>query len=337
MSKRDLIARLLCTEHGPRIRFLLHSWRGWVVLAYHRIGRKGDSPTDPALFSATPEEFAWQVAFVARHFPPATPEDLLAPTPRRRAGVIFTFDDGYRDNATVAAPVLSANGLSGLFFLATGFIDQPRLPWWDRLAVMLHRAPSAELPLDRWGGECTSVDQVGFEAALQAALRVYKRLPGTDTGGYLAAIAQSTGGIPPELEQQLAGNLWMTWDAVRTMRDAGMIIGGHTVTHPILANLPLSRQREEINGCVERIGAELGQRPRFFAYPVGGPTAFSADTSRLVSEAGLRMAFSYYGGWNALRIASPYNVRRQSVEMSDGHRLFGARLSAPRIMIGAPS
>lgn len=337
MSKQDVMARVLCTERGPRVNALLRSWRGWIVLAYHRIGRRGEGPTDPALFSATPEEFAWQVEFVARHFPPTTPGDLLRDVPRRHPGVLFTFDDGYADNATIAAPILSANGLSGLFFLATGFIDRPSLPWWDRLAVLLRRSPSVELPLDRWGGERTRIDQIGYDAALDAVLEIYKRLPAAATADYMAAVEQSTGPIAADEEQRLTRDLWMTWNAVRTLCDTGMVIGGHTVTHPILANLPLDLQREEISDCADRIAAEIGQRPQFFAYPVGGPAAFSKDTSRLVAEAGIRMAFSYYGGWNAPRFGSPYDVRREPVEIGDGRRVFGARLSAPHLMLGAPA
>lgn len=44
----------------------------------------------------------------------------------------ITFDDGYRDNFEVAAPILEAAGLPATFFIATGFIESSVTPPWDK-------------------------------------------------------------------------------------------------------------------------------------------------------------------------------------------------------------
>lgn len=43
----------------------------------------------------------------------------------------ITFDDGYRDNAEVAAPILKQLGLPATFFVTTGFIESQQVPFWD--------------------------------------------------------------------------------------------------------------------------------------------------------------------------------------------------------------
>lgn len=51
----------------------------------------------------------------------------------------ITFDDGYSDNFTVAAPILTAMAIPATFFVTTGFIDSSVVPAWDdRLRVPQH-------------------------------------------------------------------------------------------------------------------------------------------------------------------------------------------------------
>ena len=58
--------------------------------------------------------------------------DDPARLPRR--AVLVTFDDGYRDFAAHAWPVLRAASVPATMFVATGAADSPSTPfWWDRL------------------------------------------------------------------------------------------------------------------------------------------------------------------------------------------------------------
>lgn len=84
-------------------------------------------------YHRTPQHFGRsleaQFAFYRDHFECLGEEDLLhfLAGSRRlsRPGIVISFDDGHRDNATVAAPRLEALGLRGWFMLAGGFLDEP--------------------------------------------------------------------------------------------------------------------------------------------------------------------------------------------------------------------
>lgn len=85
----------------------------------------------------------------------------------------------------------------------------------------------------------------------------------------------------------------LSWDQIRQMRDEGLTIGAHTVSHAHLPRLgPAARQRE-IAQSNARFEAELGQVPALFAYPYGEA---SLDIMAEAEAAGYTAAFGQHSG-----------------------------------------
>ena len=118
------------------------------ILTLHRVNDEAD-PFMPSLPTAV---FAARMAHIARHYQVLTVEDLverLAQGQVPRNALVLTFDDGYRDNFTHAAPILRRLGLPATIFLVTGHIDTPQPLWFDRLALAFKTATTREGGLDR--------------------------------------------------------------------------------------------------------------------------------------------------------------------------------------------
>jgi peptidoglycan/xylan/chitin deacetylase (PgdA/CDA1 family) len=333
LSKRELLAEALDGSRLNRLLARTGTWQGLLVLNYHRIGTASGSPFDHALWSATRDDFARQVCWVAERFPvvgPAQLDDVLSGRVRR--GVMFSFDDGYRDNFTEAFPVLQEHGVPATFFISTGFIDRPWVPWWDEVCWMIRSTTCEVLQLpEEFGGpyELNRNADPELTRATQTILRRYKAIPSHRTADFLDALADvaGTGRCPAEV----ADGLWMTWDMIREMRDAGMFFGGHTHTHPVLARLTPDEQDREIETCRNRLDAELGPGTDAFSYPVGGPTAFDEITRACLSRHGFRWSFSYYGGWQRPGLHDPLDLPRTSVEREDTLPQFRSLTVLPQL------
>jgi len=101
-----------------------------LIVAFHRV-------CDEALASeinCSSAEFTGYCRFLRRHFDAITLDEAIR---RLKAGesiggaVVVTFDDGYLDNAQVAAPILRKFDLAATFFIATSFIGSRTQTAWD--------------------------------------------------------------------------------------------------------------------------------------------------------------------------------------------------------------
>jgi len=306
------------------------AWDGVLILNYHRIGNWHHSLLDRNLWSATDEDFDAQIRMIAENFDVVSLADFETILPNGRGRrVMITFDDGYRDNYSNAYPILKSHGIPATFFITTGFLDNAQLPWWDEIAWMVRSSPLKALEPNRWTTASVSFDEPDRELAINRLLSIYKGLSGSFTDEYLKFLGEALQcGRGPD---QVAHELWMTWDMIREMRDNGMTFGGHTHTHPILANLSPEEQDVEIGTCHRRLIEELGEPIDAFSYPVGGPKSFNAATRDALARHGFRWSFTYLGGYCHYSQQDHLAIPRTAIETDIDLPLFRAITTLPQV------
>jgi peptidoglycan/xylan/chitin deacetylase (PgdA/CDA1 family) len=226
---------------------------------------------------------------------------------RRRDYVAVTFDDGYADNHACALPVLEELKVPATVFVATGYTGTERRLPHDRIHAALSELRRRGIPPER--ARLARATQALLDACAEggpaATLdRLIARLPHER----LVEVADALGARAGMADRDLpAGSRLMSWEEVRAMAAAGMDVGGHTVNHAVLANLPLAEARREIAGCRDALAERLGKPPRHFAYPNGYHTP---AVRRLVAEAGFDGAVTTEDAENR-RGGDPHALRRK--------------------------
>lgn len=256
------------------------------ILIYHRVHEKID-PLVPNEVDAY--AFDWQMNTVSRFFnvlPLSKAIHLLTENSLPKASLAITFDDGYADNAAVALPILQKYQLPATFFIATGFLDGGRM-WNDTIYETIRSLPSGRYDLSAIGlGDYSLDTREDRIFCAQSLISSLKHLPPADRSHkteYLASIAA----------RELPDNLMMTSDQVREIATAGMELGGHTVTHPILSSLTDFEVSQEIEEGALRLKEIAGKPIRLFAYPNGKPDVdYRPEHVDLVKDLGFEGAVS---------------------------------------------
>ncbi|HZX25443.1 MAG TPA: polysaccharide deacetylase family protein [Telluria sp.] len=257
--------------------------RGLSILVWHRVLPEAD-PLLPTL--PDPDRFEHQLTALRACCRVLPLEEAVA---RLREGTLppraasITFDDGYRDNAEIALPLLTKHRLHATFFIASGFLDGG-IMWNDVVIECVRQARGAAL--DASAFDLGTLPLTGIEqrrAALALLLERLKYLPLRERDEAAGRLATQTGA-------RLPANLMLASSQVRELHRAGMGIGAHTVDHPILARLPLEEARRQIAWGRVQLEALAGP-VRLFAYPNGKPGSdYGPEHVALVRELGFDAA-----------------------------------------------
>ena len=109
-------------------------------------------------------------------------------------------------------------------------------------------------------------------------------------------------------------NLFMTWEQVIEMQQAGMDIGSHGHSHEILSHLSVEEQREELTLSKKVIEDHIKVPVEALAYPVGGKNTYSPETCKIAKECGYKVAFTFIAGYNRNPGSTPFELLRIPVE-----------------------
>jgi peptidoglycan/xylan/chitin deacetylase (PgdA/CDA1 family) len=301
-----------------------------VVLMYHRVLSAADAILHDEMDAATFEEHMALMAAEFNVLPLSEACDRLAQGRLPERAACITFDDGYADNEETALPILKRYGLTATFFVASGF-SEGGIMWNDAVIETVRRAPARTYDLSALGlGVYVLSDDKSRRAAIDSMIRALMYRPFREVSALIEQLRAAMSEAVPK-------NLMMNPVQIRRLSREGMEIGGHTLTHPILALLDHEQARLEIVRG-KRLLEEITDAPvRVFAYPVGKPARdYGARDMQLVRDAGFTAAVSTTPGV-ADRNSDRWQLPRLAPWDRNGRRL-GMRLlfNCARTMYGSP-
>ncbi|MEM8932834.1 MAG: polysaccharide deacetylase family protein, partial [Acidobacteriota bacterium] len=220
--------------------------------------------------------------------------------------VFLSFDDGYEDNVSAAFPVLRAENVPASIYLTTGFLDGEPL-WFDvaRRALDAARRDASTTPADVAE---RLTDGLGAWPPTESTNPLVRRLKDMPAGERLAlvdALRSADLDLPPAARP-------MSWEQARMLRDAGIELGAHTMTHPILSKLDADAQEAEIRGSRDRLVEELGEPPTTFAVPNGSARDYDEHTLDLLKRLGFEASCTTRRGSNAPG-DDPFELKRLGI------------------------
>ncbi|MCW2275410.1 polysaccharide deacetylase family protein [Rhodoblastus acidophilus] len=196
---------------------------------------------------------------------------------------VLTFDDGFRDAAEHALPVLERHRAPFMTYITPGLASRTARLWWVELEEAVRRLDHIQL-----GGQNFSARDAGEKAAAFDKIYWTFRAQGEKALLDGVALLRDRAGVDPVA---LVERLCLDWDGLRRLAQCDLAgFGAHSMTHPRLRQLPQDQARAEMVCSREVLERELGRACPHFAYPVGDPTSAGPREFALAEELGFASA-----------------------------------------------
>ncbi|WP_207816432.1 polysaccharide deacetylase family protein [Pseudomonas sp. 50_B] len=231
--------------------------------------------------------FEHLLRWLRRHFDCVPLQHLLELPAGDRPRVALTFDDGWRDNAEVAYPLLERYEMPASIFLSTDFIGKRQGFWWESIGETLwQQADSAAAqPL------LTQLRALALAPPPELLQPGASRARSSILGGYL----QQLKGLPPQTLQALADSCpddsaphSLDWAQVQRLERSALVrFGPHGASHGILTRLDGAAMRADLQRSHQALQEHCQAPLGVYCYPNGD---HNPEVRAAVAELGYRYA-----------------------------------------------
>ena len=319
-GKRELLADILFRTRLIEILSRFSAHNKVVILNYHRVrpsSATASTPFDDGVFTVNADQFFRQMNWLKQHARILSEEELISQVIRKRyhypksngPSVVVTFDDGYRDNYSVAYPVLKSLGITAFFFICTEMIWERKLRWWDVLAYLIKKCQKPSIVIE--DHEYALQDnRLNVIADFQRQMKEYPR---NLIHKHIQLISEASEiDLPPD---DIQDRELMTQDQIREMAEHQMTIGSHAHTHQALSCLDSHENQTELMTSKRLLEQTTGQPVKSISYPFGHYQYAPLSIQDIARRCGYQLGFTSNFGVNYLDDINDMDIKRFSGEL----------------------
>lgn len=235
---------------------------------------------------------------------PVSMDDVLAIIEGRQplppGAFAVTFDDGFENNISVAAPILRGLRVPHTVYLTTGFVSENRMSWIDRVEYCLQET-AAETVRPPWCEAALPMLSAADRIAVADSIRLtVKTDPTIDVDAFVEDFFTQCG-VPSIRSTDSPLDRKLAWAEVRAARElAGLTFGGHSHSHAILSFLRPAALADELDSSLRLLAREAGIEPRHYSYPEGLPHCYSPAVIDALKSRGVAICPTANDGINAV-------------------------------------
>lgn len=200
---------------------------------------------------------------------------------------VVTFDDGFENNYSVAAPVLNDMDIPAIFYVTSDFVENGTMSWTDHCEYCLEQVSAATLTLP-WENAPVSFSSAEEKIVLMRRIRAHifanESVDVNDSSAWFYKQLE----VEPVQTTHDPLDKKMSWDQVKSLhKDPLFTIGGHTHTHIVMSFVPEAQMEQEIDLNLRLLKEKAGVDTVHFAYPQGQANHYNGAVIQALKKRGI--------------------------------------------------
>ncbi len=248
------------------LRFAIQKVNPRVVAVFYHTICNAPKPHVKHLYpTVTPAEFGSHLDFLIKYFEPISLKEFIENKQELQSGkpkLLISFDDGFREVKTIAAPILRDKQIPATIFVNPSFVGNNNMFYRCKASLIVDKviqlgktintpqAAQLAFPQEKISTKkfCNWVMQLEFKQ--QDLLTELANNFDIDIRQYLT-------------EQHPYLNLGELLELAKQ----GFTIGAHSLTHPNFASIPLTEQIRQVEDSLSWVNSNIPNQPKAFAFP----------------------------------------------------------------------
>ena len=272
------------------------------ILYYHHVFADNE-PYHPDDINA--QDFERQIDYLQKHFnifPLKIAIDLLRQKQLPPKALVISFDDGYQDNYTIAAPILEKLNCPAIFFIATEGVEKGYL-WNDEIEQAIKNTTKETVSNKINGYSLSLKTQSEKTIAFHSLVNSLKFQSNKQRSIKITCLLE-------ELNVSTFTKTMMTTKQLSDLYSRGFDLGAHTHSHTILATETNENVQQELLKNKNILENITNQSVDFLAYPNGlEGRDFSGTHCNIAQNIGFKAAFSTNDG-SSINSTNMYKIPR---------------------------
>jgi peptidoglycan/xylan/chitin deacetylase (PgdA/CDA1 family) len=290
------------------------------ILLYHgvtRIRSKGIENNQGKHISES--EFLDQMKYIRRYCNILSIDDFMEIKKNGDSlppkSVIISFDDGFRNNYSVAAPILNDLRIPAIFYISSGIVNTDMMFWVDILEDSINLTNKKIICIDLEERKTFNIRNDEEKINALTAIKGYCKKTSSIEKDRIINQVQDVTGVVASVDHS-ENYQKITWKELKEMhRNSLFTIGGHSLYHNILSTLHNNLLKKEIRASLDLLEINLETQIKHYSYPEGRNNHYNQDVIGMLKELGIICSPSANCGLNAATV-DPFHLKRIMVGFS---------------------
>jgi len=210
----------------------------------------------------------------------------------------ITFDDGFENNLSIAAPILYDFNIPATIYITTEFIEKNAMSWIDRIEFVLENTSSKTIYAHWLNKKIDIINNQTKINFLNSVRNFVKNSPDCNPNTFANDLCEQNG-YPNILSSDDPIDKKMSWKQVSEANKSDLItIGGHSHTHSILSYLGTKQLNYEIDKSLELLDKKADVQSLHYSYPEGLEHCYSDNVINELKKRGVRCCPTAISGTN---------------------------------------